>query len=116
MQDVFSYNVEQARGDTHNMIVIVMQTQGLSLQEAVDFVGDMCKQSIDRFVQAKARLPSFDCGGRIDREVAQYVKGLEDWIVGTLHWSFESTRYFGTIGHIAKKTRVVELLPRVDRH
>jgi hypothetical protein len=37
--DIFSYNVEQARGDTHNMICVVMREQGLSLQEAVDFVG-----------------------------------------------------------------------------
>lgn len=41
------------------MIVIAMQTQGLELQEAVDFVGHMCKCSIDRFCAAKKRLPSF---------------------------------------------------------
>jgi hypothetical protein len=38
-QDIFSYNVEQARGDTHNMICVVMQEQALDLQTAVDFVG-----------------------------------------------------------------------------
>jgi hypothetical protein len=37
--DIFSYNVEQSRGDTHNMICVVMQEQGLSVQEAYDFVG-----------------------------------------------------------------------------
>jgi hypothetical protein len=38
-QDIFSYNVEQSRGDTHNMICVVMDEQGLDLQAAVDFVG-----------------------------------------------------------------------------
>ena len=111
-QDIFSYNVEQSKGDTHNMIVIVQRTQGLELQEAVDFVGQLCKQSIDRFVAASKRLPSFDNGGQIDRDVAQYVKGLEDWIVGSLHWSFESERYFSKEGRVIKKTRTVNLLPK----
>lgn len=31
--------MEQARGDTHNMIPIVMAEQGLDLQAAFDFVG-----------------------------------------------------------------------------
>ncbi|OBZ72574.1 Alpha-muurolene synthase [Grifola frondosa] len=47
--DIFSYNVEQARRDTHNMIVVVMQEQGFTLQEAINFVGGLCKASIDRF-------------------------------------------------------------------
>lgn len=97
------------------MIVIVMHTQNLSLQEAVDFVGSLCKASIDRFVAAKAQLPSFDNGGQVDRDVAKYILGLEDWIVGSLHWSFESERYFGKSGKQVKKTRVVNLLPARPR-
>ena len=99
------------------MIVIVMQTQGFALQEAVDYVGTLCKASIDRFIEAKTRVESFDCGGQIDKDVAQYIKGLEDWIVGSLHWSFESERYFGKTGRQVKNTRVVKLLPpRNDKH
>ena len=102
------------------MIVIAMHTQGLDLQEAVDFVGHMCKCSIDRFCAAKKRLPSFadldELYGRpqgsIDKDVAKYVIGLEDWMVGSLHWSFESERYFGKNGREIKKTRIVKLLPR----
>ncbi|PFH50636.1 hypothetical protein AMATHDRAFT_3814 [Amanita thiersii Skay4041] len=108
--DIFSYNVEQSKGDTHNMIPVVMNEHGLDLQSAVDFVGAMCKQSIDRFKQERANLPSW--GPEIDREVSIYVDGLADWIVGSLHWSFESERYFGKKGREIKKTRVVELLPR----
>ncbi|KAG6841093.1 hypothetical protein C0991_001900 [Blastosporella zonata] len=108
--DIFSYNVEQSKGDTHNMIPVVMNEEGLDLQAAVDFVGNMCRQSIDRFVEDRANLPSW--GPEIDKDVATYVNGLADWIVGSLHWSFESERYFGKTGREVKATRVVNLLPR----
>ncbi|ESK91961.1 terpenoid synthase [Moniliophthora roreri MCA 2997] len=108
--DIFSYNVEQSKGDTHNMIPVVMNEFGYDLQTAVDFVGNLCKQSIDRFIADRAQLPSW--GPEIDRQVALYVDGLADWIVGSLHWSFESERYFGKTGREVKKTRVINLLPR----
>lgn len=92
------------------MIVVVMNQEGLDLQSAVDFVGDLCRQSIERFVAERASLPSW--GPEIDSQVDIYVDGLADWIVGSLHWSFESERYFGKIGLEVKKTRTVTLLPR----
>jgi len=110
LQDIFSYNVEQSKGDTHNMIPVVMNEEGLDLQSAVDFVGTMCKQSIDRFMDDWANIPSW--GPKIDKDVDVYVTGLADWIVGSLHWSFESERYFGKTGRQVKATRVVNILPR----
>jgi hypothetical protein len=91
------------------MIPVVMHQEGVDLQTAVDFVGNMCKQSIDRFNEDRARLPSW--GPEIDRDVSIYVDGLANWIVGSLHWSFESERYFGKSGHQVKATRTVEILP-----
>lgn len=79
-QDIFSYNVEQARGDTHNMVVILMHHHGLSLQEAVDYVGDLCAQTINTFVENTRRLPSWS--PEIDDMVSKYIQGLEAWIVG----------------------------------
>ncbi|KIJ61808.1 hypothetical protein HYDPIDRAFT_95823 [Hydnomerulius pinastri MD-312] len=108
--DIFSYNVEQSKGQNHNMIDVVMNEQGLDLQSAVDFVGEMCRQSIDRFVEDRNSLPSW--GPKIDKDVATYVDGLANWIVGSLHWSFDSERYFGLNGREVKRTRVVTLLPK----
>lgn len=110
LQDLFSYNVEQARGDTHNMLVVLMRQNDLGLQEAVDYLGSLCKAQINRFEQIRAVLPAW--GPEIDGDVATYVQGLQDWIVGTLHWSFDSARYFGDGGATIKKHRVVTLLPR----
>ncbi|THH29426.1 hypothetical protein EUX98_g4770 [Antrodiella citrinella] len=107
--DIFSYNVEQARGDTHNMISVFMERQGHDLQTAVDAVGDLCKASIDRFEANRQSLPSW--GPKVDDDVQVYIQGLQDWIVGSLHWSFDTTRYFGQNGAVVKKHRVVTLLP-----
>ena len=109
-QDLYSYNVEQARGDTHNMICVHMMKDGLTLQQAVDRLGEMCKQSIDRFVENLPLVPSW--GDRIDRDVKLYVNGMRECIVGSLHWSFQTKRYFGDNGGEVRATGVVELLPR----
>ncbi|KAF8644897.1 hypothetical protein AX16_008181 [Volvariella volvacea WC 439] len=108
--DIFSYSVEQSKGDTHNMISVVMNQEGLDLQSAVDFVGSLCKRSIDRFIHNRDNLPSW--GPKIDKDVQIYVNGLADWIVGSLHWSFETVRYFRKTGREVKATRIVKLLPR----
>ncbi|KAJ7578534.1 terpenoid synthase [Mycena floridula] len=107
--DIFSYNVEQSRGDTHNMIVILMVYHGHSLQSAIDYVGDLCRTTIDAFIKDCARLPAWS--PEIDSMVVRYVQGLQDWIVGSLHWSFQTTRYFGIHGAEVKKHRFVQLLP-----
>ena len=81
----------------------------MDLQAAVDAVGDLCKSSIDRFEADRQVLPSW--GPEIDRDVQAYVQGLQDWIVGSLHWSFDTTRYFGQEGAAIKKHRIIRLLP-----
>ena len=110
-QDLFSYNVEQSRHDTHNMLCIFMVHDGLSLQQAADRVGEMCEQTMGSFIEDKKRVPSW--GESIDKDVKLYVNGLHEWVVGSLHWSFMSTRYFGDNGGTVKATRIVELLSKV---
>ncbi|KAI0320055.1 isoprenoid synthase domain-containing protein [Amylostereum chailletii] len=112
--DIFSYNIEQSRGDTHNMICILMTHERLSLQAAMNRVGMLCKQTIDAFVANLSRLPSWN--PQLDVNVRDYVQGLQDWIVGSLHWSFQTYRYFGPLGPQIKATRVVQLFPpRIDK-
>ena len=94
------------------MIPVVMHHEDLDLQSAVNFVGSLCKQSIDRFNELRKHVPSW--GPRIDRDVSVYVDGLQHWIVGSLHWSFESERYFGKEGKRVKAERTVTLLPKLS--
>lgn len=91
------------------MVSIVQRTERLSLQDAVDFVGVLCMRSLDRFRALMVEIPTFDHGGQIDHDVAVYAHGLQDWIVGSLHWGFQTERYFGEHGHIIQKTHIIAL-------
>lgn len=57
--DIFSHNKEQSRHDTYtNLIAVLMREQGLDLQDAVDYSGQLCKSAIQRFEDNRAILPS----------------------------------------------------------
>ena len=88
-----------------------MEHYKMNLQEAVDKVGELCKNTIDAFISNLERIPDFG-DEQVNREVKLYVQGLQDWIVGSLHWSFETERYFGQDGLKVKETRIVNLLPK----
>lgn len=66
-------------------------------------------QFIDPFNENNKLIPSL-CS-KIDKDVATYVRSLADRIVGSLHRSFDSTRYFQHFGRV-KRTMVVDLFPR----
>ncbi|KAG2337543.1 terpenoid synthase [Suillus weaverae] len=108
--DIFSYNMEQSHHSTHNLVAVLMVDQGLDLQSAVDYCGRLCNISLRRFEETRAILPSW--GEEVDKEVAIYVEGLQNWITGSLQWTFETTRYFGKDAHIVKRDRTVKLLPK----
>lgn len=89
-----------------------MEERKLDLQASMNFAGELCHQSISKFEADRRSLPSW--GTEIDRDVQLYVQGLQDWIVGSLHWSFVTKRYFGMEGEAVKKHRTIQLLPRKD--
>ncbi|KAF8580583.1 terpenoid synthase [Ramaria rubella] len=106
--DIFSYNVEQARGDAHNLIIVLMTNYDVDLQGAIDHAGSMCLGALAWYCEYKQRLPSYN--KEIDTQIAAYTRGMESWISGSLEWSFHSPRYFGGKRGEIKKHRWVELL------
>ena len=92
------------------MVCVFMTHDGLSLQEAVDRVGEVYKQALDSFIENQKRVPSW--GDNIDKDVKLYINGLQEWIVGSIHWSFVTKRYFGDDGESVKATRIVNLLSK----
>ena len=62
------------------MITILMKYHGHTLQSAVDYVGDLCHQTINEFVQNTKNVPHW--GPEVDDMVKRYIRGLEDWMVG----------------------------------
>ena len=87
-----------------------MMTYDLELQDAVEHIANMCRQTLQRYDEYKNKIPSWS--PEIDRDVLEYIRGIEDWVSGTFHWTFMSERYFGRKHDEVKRTGVVELLPR----
>lgn len=111
--DIVSYDMEQARGETRNMVVILMELREIGVQEAVDDVAEQCEALVKRFEETKGLLPSF--GKDLDPLVTIYIEGLQHWIAGFLNWCFETERYFGKEAPDVQIHRVVRLSRRTTR-
>ncbi|KAF8160449.1 isoprenoid synthase domain-containing protein [Mycena galopus ATCC 62051] len=91
--DILSFNVEQARGDTHNAVIVVMRERELSIQEAMDFVGQWYQQKIEDFYTAMQDLPPCPSVA-IRNRVKMYFAAIANWITSNYEWSLRSGRYF----------------------
>ena len=112
-QDVYSYNMEQAKGHTgNNIVTVLMKAQGCDLQTASDLIGAHYAELMERYLAERERLPSF--GPQIDDDVQLYLRAMENWPIGNLEWSFETNRYFGPLHDEIRHTRLVVLTPRRD--
>ncbi len=110
LQDIVSYNKEQASGDgEHNLITVIMKEHHLTVQEAIDWAGKLHASTVARFNQLYREVPRW--GGPVDLDVQRLIDGIARWESGNLHWSFESGRYFGKRGLEVKETRTLYLLP-----
>ncbi|KZV85693.1 terpenoid synthase [Exidia glandulosa HHB12029] len=110
--DLYSYNVEQARGDdTHNILTIVQLQYNLDLDKALLWLDEYHGRLVTAFLDAKRTLPSF--GPTYDTEMSKYVDGLGNWVRANESWSFESHRYFGSHGLEIQRQRRVHLLPKM---
>ncbi|KAJ7593438.1 isoprenoid synthase domain-containing protein [Mycena floridula] len=109
--DVYSYNVEQAKGHSGNNIVTVLMYQHrIGLQEACNFIGTYSEDLVSRYTKARKQMPSW--GPVVDAAVHRYFEGAQHWVRGNLDWSFETNRYFGSDHQKIKATRLVTLRPR----
>lgn len=121
--DVVSFNVEQARGDIHNLAIVLMNAHSLGVQDAMNAVCKWYHQRARDFVLAMKNLPTtsemFGPENRdpqVDEDVKTYVWGLGNWVTANYEWSFESERFWGG-AKLANKGGdahevVVELMPK----
>lgn len=112
INDIYSYNKEQAAGHSaNNLITVIKEERGIELQEAFDIAGQFFENDVEAFLRLKELLPRW--GPEVDEAVARYVTGLECWVGGSLEWSLSGGRYFGESVEEVRKTRRVVLAERV---
>jgi hypothetical protein len=110
-QDILSFNAEQARGDIHNAVIVVMQEQTLSIQDAMDFVGAWYRETVEEFCTAMRDLPP--CRSVAMRNgVKMYVAAIANWVTSNYEWSLRSGRYFAVGQDPAEIGWVVPLMER----
>lgn len=113
VQDVYSWNIEQAQGHTANIVTVLMNQKEIPVQEAMDIVGHEVQKRFQLYVSSKAQLPSW--GAAIDKDVQAYATVLEDWSIGSIRWSLESKRYFTKSSPYDPKTLEVKILPKEQK-
>ncbi|KAG9084179.1 hypothetical protein FRC07_013697 [Ceratobasidium sp. 392] len=110
--DVYSFPVEQARGDTHNLVFIVMWNEGLDLEGAINYVDRLLRNRLQEYVDAKAQLRPF--GPEVDAQIARYIQGVEYGVQGSISWTFMTPRvkqgYFGCDAEAVRETHIADLL------
>ncbi|VDB89814.1 unnamed protein product [Peniophora sp. CBMAI 1063] len=113
--DIYSYDMEQAKGHTgNNILTVLMQAHGFDLQEASTYVGEVYAEFMRTYLSAKTDLRAHSFGdAQLDADVARYVDGIENWPIGNIIWSFETVRYFPQPSEV-KTTRLVVLRPTID--
>ncbi|KAG2035416.1 isoprenoid synthase domain-containing protein [Suillus americanus] len=111
--DMASYNREQATGDeNHNLITTIMLELGLDRSGAMAWAARYHAQVEKRFIDGLAQVPSL---GTCTDALVKYFDGIATWARANHCWSYESQRYFGTKGTKIQQSRIVPLLPKVNR-
>ncbi|MBA2377823.1 MAG: terpene synthase family protein [Rubrobacteraceae bacterium] len=89
--DLFSLQKELARGDVHNIVLVLRHEDGLSLEEAIKSAIEMNEESVHTFMELERDIPSF--GPAIDGNLEHFVSVLRARMSGNLAWSINSARY-----------------------
>ncbi|KAJ7689290.1 isoprenoid synthase domain-containing protein [Mycena rosella] len=105
--DICSFNNEQSHGDSQNAVYCAFVEKNCTLQEAMDCIAGMVRTRVEEFLVLRETLPSFDLV-----DVETYLEGLEHWISGSMHWYYQSKRYFISIP--MNDGQVVELYQRKE--
>lgn len=81
-QDLFSYNMEQAKGHSAaNVVTVIMKSKRVKIQAAIDFVGGYCEALTSNLLEARRIL-----GSRADpvfsEEAVTVLDAFGDWVRG----------------------------------
>ena len=82
MNDIHSFDNEQANGDWINLVTVVSIQKNITVQAGVEYVKSTVLSAIDWFFMDCGCVPSF--GPEVDPIVQSYIKGVE--VTGPPSW------------------------------
>ena len=68
---MYSFNKEQAAGDHQNLVAIVAIEKQFLIQSSISCVFIMIQSAIDRYLEARARVPKFD--SEMNEVISRYI-------------------------------------------
>jgi hypothetical protein len=89
--DLLSLERDTATSGGHNLVLAVAHEHGLSGAAAVDEVVRRWHETMCRFVELRAAVPSF--GPELDAALQHFLDGVANSVRGTIDWSLETARY-----------------------
>ncbi|KIJ30419.1 hypothetical protein M422DRAFT_268074 [Sphaerobolus stellatus SS14] len=91
--DIFSYNIEQARGiHGDNLVTAVMKEKGLGVQGAISYSGTLVQQAVLEFMENLSQVSILFAG---EEGLNVHIGCMLNWIVAMDEWSFLTPCYFG---------------------
>ncbi len=88
--DIYTHEKEMRAGETHNLVFVLAQAEGLPLAAAVERAVAMHDAALLRFVALADEL-----GGSGSGALRRYAGMLRAWVRGHLDWGRETGRYAG---------------------
>jgi len=90
MNDLFTFERELAEGEIHNLVIVLMDQQGLPVEEALSVVHRRCEDEVRAFIALEQQLPDV---GEESVMLRRYVGIMRSWMRGHLDWAMETGRY-----------------------
>lgn len=88
--DIFTYEKELVAGEAHNLVAVLMRTEGLPVREALTRARSLHDEEVCQFLRLQARLRASE---QINDATEYHLSHLRDWMRGHLHWALRNGRY-----------------------
>jgi Terpene synthase family 2, C-terminal metal binding len=99
--DIFSAEKEAWHGDTHNLVLLLMNEERCSFQEALNRVATLHDAEVVAFGTQADQLSLH--GVPVSADLTQYVAGLRAWMRANFDWSLTAMRYHSDGGRVTQR-------------
>jgi hypothetical protein len=93
--DLFSLSKELAHGDEHNLVSVLKNERGITMDEAILQAVDIHNKEVEKFEFLQKQLPLFNA--TTDKMLRQYVHILSMQIAGNITWSESETKRYSFV-------------------
>jgi len=88
--DIFTYEKELAAGEAHNLVAVLMKSEGLPVRQALRRARSLHDEEMCAFLRLQARVRG---AARANPAVEYRLAHLRHWMRGHLHWATRNGRY-----------------------